>query len=125
MKILIITFLFLFSGNSFAQKKYEIVEIDSTNNFYVIKIKKLNTEKVTTLYSVKSNNLSDEKIKVGNVYVFTFCERYRIGTPNLRYDNEGNEKFAFKKIAFKKNNKDTNYTAFELNGLNYIEVPTN
>lgn len=103
----------------FGQTNYKVVSIDSTDTYYTVKVQKLNKKVSTTIYTPKNQAGTGQKIAVGKLYAFHFAERYKIGSPELRYDENGNEKFIFKNAKFKKNNSDTTYTALELAGLRY------
>lgn len=106
---------------AFSQKKqYKIISIDSTETKYVIKVQKINTQNETTFYSYKNGSKKvGSKIKLGEIYSFTFINKYRIGSPELRYDEKGEEKFVIGKSKFKNNNKDLSYSVIELDGLYY------
>lgn len=121
MKEIVILFFVLIQTTVFSQKKqYKVVSIDSTETKYVIKVQKLNTKKTTIFSSYKEGSIKlGSKIKLGEIYSFTFINKYRIGSPELRYDEKGKEKFVTGKSRFKKDNKDSSYSVIELDGLYY------
>lgn len=107
----------------YGQDKFTVLSIDSTEFSYRISIQKAKSSKSTVVYTIKDefNKNYSNKIRVGEVYRFTFVERYRIGSPELRYDENGREMFMVKRIKFKKNNVSLNYSVLELDGLSYRE----
>lgn len=121
MKALYLFLFLIFSVFSYGQKEFKIISIDSTETNYIIKIQKTYSNKCTTIYPMKPKSVpvAQNKIKVGSTYNFSFIRKYRMGNPELRYDENGDEKFVVKREKFRKNNQDISYTVNELDGLYY------
>ncbi|MFD2601539.1 hypothetical protein [Flavobacterium suzhouense] len=123
MEQILLSFIVIlfFNLKIYGQDQFRIVTIDSLENYYCIKIQKVDTKKTTLIYSSMNKYYrGNEIIKVGGIYKFSFVYKYKISKPELRYDSSMRETVATQQTTFKKNKKNKTYSAEELEGMYYV-----